>query len=87
MVDIQGSLSANNAEVLKEAAIQAMGITLLPRFVVQDALADGRLRQVLPGSSPAPFGLFAVRISRQFTPARLRLFIDFLRESFGEKMR
>lgn len=86
MIDIRGSLSANNAEVLKECAIQGMGITLLPRFVVQDALTDGRLRQVLPGFSPVPFGLFAVRLSRQFTPARLRLFIEFMRESFGEKM-
>lgn len=86
MIDIRGSLSANNAEVLKEGAIQGMGITLLPRFVVQDALTDGRLHQVLPGFSPVPFGLFAVRLSRQFTPARLRLFIEFLRESFGEKM-
>ena len=86
MIEIQGSLSANNAEVLKEGSIQGMGITLLPRFVVQDALTDGRLRQVLPGFSPVPFGLFAVRLTRQFTPARLRLFIEFLHESFGEKM-
>lgn len=86
MIDIRGALSANNAEVLKECAIQGMGITLLPRFVVQDALTDGRLRQVLPSYSPVPFGLFAVRPSRQFTPARLRLFIEFLRESFGEEM-
>jgi DNA-binding transcriptional LysR family regulator len=84
-IDIRGALSANNAEVLKEFAIQGMGITLLPRFVVEDALADGRLRQVLPGHSPAPFGLYAVRLSRQFTPARVRLFVEFLRESFGDE--
>jgi DNA-binding transcriptional LysR family regulator len=35
---------------------------------------------VLADASPEPFGLFAVRPSRQFTPARLRLFIDYLRE-------
>lgn len=86
LIDIKGALSANNAEVLKEFAIQGMGITLLPRFVVEDALADGRLRQVLPGHSPAPFGLYAVRLSRQFTPARVRLFVEFLRESFGDEM-
>jgi DNA-binding transcriptional LysR family regulator len=87
MIDIRGALSANNAEVLKEFAIQGMGITLLPRFVVEDALADGRLQQVLPSYSPVPFGLYAVRLSRQFTPARVRLFVEFLRESFGEELR
>jgi len=83
-LEIRSPLAANNAEVLKECAIQGMGIAMLPRFVAQDALADGRLRQVLSGFSRTPSGLFAVRLSRQFTPARLRLFIDFLRESFGE---
>jgi len=83
-IEIKGALSANNAEVLKEGAIQGMGITLLPRFVVADAVLDGRLRQVLSDFSPEPFGLYCVRPSRQFTPARVRLFIDFLRESFAK---
>lgn len=83
-IEIKGALSANNAEVLKEGAIQGMGITLLPRFVVADAVADGRLRQVLSDFSPEPFGLYCVRPSRQFTPARVRLFIEFLRQSFGQ---
>lgn len=83
-IDIRNALSANNAEVLKTCAIQGMGITLLPRFIVEDALNDGRLRQVLTAYSPPPSGLYAVRPSRRFIPARVRLFIDFLRESFGE---
>jgi len=83
-VDIKSSLSANNAEVLKRCAIESMGITLLPRFAVEDALSDGRLRQVMNAYTPTPSGLYAVRPSRRFVPARVRLFIDFLRESFGE---
>lgn len=86
--EIKSLLSVNNAEALKECAIGGMGITLLPRFVVEDALADGRLRQVMATYSPPSSGLFAVRPSRRYVPARVRLFIDFLRESFGgEKLR
>ncbi len=81
--EISSALSVNNAEALKECAIGEMGITLLPRFVVEDALADGRLRQVMTAYSPPSSGLFAVRPSRRYVPARVRLFIDFLRESFG----
>lgn len=77
-LEIQGSLTANNAEVLKECAIQGMGVVLLPAFVVDDAIADGRLRQVLPDCSPAPFGLYAVRPSSRLVPARVRLFIEYL---------
>ena len=83
-VDIRSSLSANNAEVLKKCAIEGMGITLLPRFVVEDALSEGCLQQVMDAYAPNPSGLYAVRPSRRFVSARVRLFIDFLRESFGE---
>lgn len=79
-LDLKVPLAANNAEALAECAMQGMGIVLLPHFVLAPALADGRLVQLLPDASPEPFGLFAVRPSRQFTPARLRLFIDYLRE-------
>jgi DNA-binding transcriptional LysR family regulator len=79
-LDLKVPLAANNAEALAECAVQGMGIVLLPEFALAQALADGRLVQLLPEASPEPFGLFAVRPSRQFTPARLRLFIDYLRE-------
>ena len=79
-IDISGSLSANNGEVLKEAAIQGLGITQLPTFIAADALQDGRLKAILRRYCPQPLGLYAVRPSRQFTPARVRLLIEFLRE-------
>lgn len=83
-LEIRGNLTANNGEVLKECAIQGMGVALLPAFVVEDALADGRLRQLLPDYSPAPFGLYAVRQSSRLIPARVRLFIEYLSEAFGD---
>ncbi|WP_374581855.1 LysR substrate-binding domain-containing protein [Pseudoduganella sp.] len=79
-LDLKVPLAANNAEALAEWAIQGMGIVLLPEFALAGALADGRLVQLLADASPEPYGLFAVRPSRQFTPARLRLFIEYLRE-------
>jgi len=83
-VDLRSSLSANNAEVLKESAIQGMGIALLPRFIVEDAISDGRLQQAMASHTPPPSFLYAVRPSRRFVPARVRVFVDFLRESFGQ---
>lgn len=83
-LELDVSLTANNAEVLKECAIQGMGIALLPAFVIDDALADGRLRAVLTKFSPVPFGLYAVRQSSRLIPARVRLFIEYLSDTFGE---
>ncbi len=80
-IEINGSLSTNNGEVLMEAAIQGVGITMLPAVIVNDALEDGRLKAILTRYEPRPFGLYAVRPSRQFTPARVRLFIEYIAET------
>ena len=86
-IDITGPLSTNNGDVLAEAAIQGLGITMMPTFIVQDALNDGRLQGILEDYCPRPFGLYAVRPSRHFTPARVRVLIEFLKEQFdGEPM-
>lgn len=84
-VDISGPLSTNNGDVLKEAAIQGLGIVMMPTFIVDDALADGRLKAILQDYRPAPFGLYAVRPSRHFTPERVRALIEFLRTQFGNE--
>ncbi len=83
-IDISGSLSTNNGDVLKQAAIQGLGITMMPTFIVEDALKDGRLKAILQDYSTALFGLYAVRPSRHFTPARVRALIEFLRAQFDD---
>jgi len=86
-IEINGPLSTNNGEVLKEAAIQGMGITMLPVFIVRDALLDKRLQVVLPSFSPAPFGIYALRLSRRFTPAKVKLFIDYLKQQLDDRQK
>lgn len=49
-------------------------------FVFAPMLADGRLAQLLPDASLEAFGQSAVWPSRQFTPIRLRLFINYLQQ-------
>ena len=46
-IALQWQLSANNGEVLREAAIEGLGIVMLPTFIALDALRDGRLREVM----------------------------------------
>lgn len=48
-VQIQGSFATNNSESIRDAALQGLGIAMLPDFSARDALASGALRQVLPG--------------------------------------
>jgi DNA-binding transcriptional LysR family regulator len=82
-VPLQWQFSANNGEVLKEAAIQGLGVAMLPTFIVMDALRDGRLREVLCQYNQELLGIHAVRPSRQFTPAKSRLLIEYLQQGLA----
>jgi DNA-binding transcriptional LysR family regulator len=75
---INGSFCSNNGDVLAEAAMQGLGITLLPDFIVAAPLADGRLVKLLQAYEREPLTLFALYPSRRHLPTKTRSFLDFL---------
>ncbi len=79
---IKGIFCSNNGDVLAEAAMQGLGITLLPDFIIEEALADGRLVRILEGRERSPLTLSVLYPSRQHVPAKTRLFIDHMVEQF-----
>lgn len=79
---VRAAFCCNNGEVLAEAAAQGLGITLLPDFIVEDALSDGRLVRVLEGRERAPLILSVLYPSRQHVPVKTRLFIDYVMQQF-----
>lgn len=76
-------LSADSASALMAFALAGSGIALLPEWLVAAALADGALAKVMPAFSFPPQGVYAVYPDAQHIPARVRAFIDFLRERLG----
>lgn len=81
---VRGSLTANNGDILAAAAADGLGIALLPRFIVADALAAGRLVPVLAEHEPVGAGVFAVYPATRHLSAKVRVFIDHLAAAFGE---
>lgn len=71
-------LQANNGDALAIAAARAMGITMLPDFIVAEDLAEGRLAAILEEFEPEAFGIYAVLPSNRFIPYRVRALIEFL---------
>lgn len=59
-VRIQGSFATNNSESIRDAALQGLGIAMLPDFSAREALAAGLLQQVL--SEWQPVEAFAARL-------------------------
>ncbi len=72
------TLCANNAEVLRDAAIRGRGVALLPTFIAGTPLREGALRAFLAGYKAPPLTLYAVYPPTQHLALKVRLFIDFL---------
>ena len=61
-----------------EAAEEGIGVANLPDYVVGEALTVGRLITLLPEYEPASREVHMVYPHRQYLPAKVRLFIDFI---------
>ncbi|QRZ15174.1 LysR family transcriptional regulator [Paracoccus methylovorus] len=75
---VQGRLSMNNGEAIRDMAIEGLGLAILPGFIAAPALADGRLERVLTQFNTRPLPIVAVWPPVSPMPAKLRRFIDHL---------
>ena len=77
-VRVSGNLFSNSGETLRIAALQGVGISLAPGFLVADDLESGRLMRLLPEYRPVEFSMNAVYPHRHHLSAKVRSFIDLL---------
>lgn len=83
---VNGPFSANNSEALRDAALDNLGIALLPDFTAQAGVSAGKLVVVLPEWRPVgAFAeqIYAVRPYTPHVPRAVALFIAHLREIFA----
>ncbi|MCK9919214.1 LysR family transcriptional regulator [Microbacteriaceae bacterium K1510] len=78
------SLCANNAEVLRDAAVKGRGVALLPAFLAEQQLKSGALHTILPDYEAPTIALYAIYPPTRHLAIKVRLFIDFLVERFGK---
>ena len=82
-VAVSGNYRVNNSEAILESLRQGMGIARLPSFVASPHIKSGRLLELL-GSFPMPSHTFyAVYPAREYLPAKVRVFLDFAVDYFG----
>lgn len=74
-------LSVNVAEALAEAIREGMGIGPLPVPVALGGLRDGTLVRVLPQHRLRASNVFALYASRRYLDAKIRTFVEFLRDA------
>ena len=83
-VRVTGHYACDNWEVLREWAVAGVGVALKSTWDVRRQLEDGSLVRLLPGYDFGPdVAIYAVYPHRRYLPAKTRVFIDYLAESFG----
>lgn len=82
-VEIGGPITANNGNVLQEAAMRGMGIVYQPTFIAAEAIRRGALVPILRKFPTPVLGMFAVFPGTRFVPQRVRAFVDFLAARLG----
>ena len=79
-VTLHARFSANNLNVIRDAAEAGLGIAVLPNTSCERALAEGTLEELLTDWSLPEGGLYAVYPSPRHLTPKVRAFLDFLDE-------
>jgi DNA-binding transcriptional LysR family regulator len=79
-VRVSGNFTADNGEVVRDAALAGLGIMMTARWLVEDDLKAGRLAEILPGYAVQSRAVYAVMPPRSQNASKTRVFVDFLKE-------
>lgn len=84
-VRVKSRYHVNNPEAVADAALDGLGVALLPSYLCDDALLDGRLVTLLPQWVPQTrFGtrIHAVATPERMAVARNKAFLQFMLDAF-----
>ncbi len=76
-------LDCSDGQVLHDWCLAGLGLAWRSWWEVGADVQAGRLVSVLDGFAAPPNGIYAVFAQRKHQPLRLRLWIDFLKETYG----
>ena len=71
----------NDGEAMAELCAEGMGLTQLPHFIARKWLMSGELVQLGHSMRQPGAGVYLLYAKRENLPARVRVFIEFVRES------
>ncbi|UCH18433.1 MAG: LysR family transcriptional regulator [Burkholderiales bacterium] len=80
----RGRLDCTDGQVLHDWCVAGLGIAWRSTWEVEREIAEGRLQTVLDEFTAPPNGIYAVFPSAKHLPLRVRLWIEFLKQSYSE---
>ncbi|MCU7852750.1 MAG: LysR family transcriptional regulator [Candidatus Thiodiazotropha sp. (ex Monitilora ramsayi)] len=84
-VKVKGNLRSGAGTIILQAGLRGQGVFIAPTYMVEQALQDGELEEVLSDYSISTTGLFAVYPYSKMVSRKVRVFIDFLKDIWNPK--
>ena len=83
-VRIPGVLQANNGDYILDAGLAGLGVLRQPKFIAHEAINAGLLVPVFQNYEWIDVEAYAIYPKTRSVPQRVRTFIDFLAERWGD---
>lgn len=85
LLDLNSRFTTNDTQALLNAVLDGNGIAMLPKYMLEIELQQGKLQAVLTDWQLPTFNIYAIYPSRDKLPLAVRKLIDFLVENFEGK--
>lgn len=85
-INVDGPVTANDGEIVREMTLAGLGISHLPDFFVEHDIAEGRLISLFPDQLGESVGIYTLFPARRQITAAARAFADFMVAEMGGSM-
>lgn len=82
-VPVKNRMLTNSSLMEVELAVAGLGITNLPRFIVEEQLQSGALVSMLDDFQRTEINIYLVYASRKYMASKVRLFIDYMMQQLA----
>lgn len=79
-IKITGQLTANSTLLIKQAALDGLGIAVLPGFVCKSDLDSKKLVEILPFCERPSLKFYVLYPAREFVPPKITLCVNFIHQ-------
>ncbi len=77
---VDGLVAVNDGDAYAAAGLAGLGVMVVPGFMVEAALADGRLVPLLEDWATDPLPIYAMYPQNRHLSAKVRVFVDWVAE-------
>jgi DNA-binding transcriptional LysR family regulator len=86
IVTLSSYIKLNDTQTMLQLALEGLGIVNLHRYVVEDYLKKGTLKEILVSYNKNDVPLYVAYPQRRYVSSKVRCFIDFITEKIKTQL-